>query len=74
MKALVAMDKGGAAQLEYLDDVSIPYLGIGDVLVRVEAASFTPDELEWPSTWVDRSGRDRIRSSRATKCRGWSRL
>jgi NADPH:quinone reductase-like Zn-dependent oxidoreductase len=33
--------------------------GIGDVLVRVHAASFTPTELEWPSTWVDRSGRDR---------------
>lgn len=59
MKALVAMDKGGAGQLDYRDDAPIPYLGIGDALVRVEAASFTPDELDWPSTWVDRSGRDR---------------
>ncbi|HXU63008.1 MAG TPA: NADP-dependent oxidoreductase, partial [Polyangia bacterium] len=33
--------------------------GIGDALVRVHAASFTPTELEWPSTWVDRAGRDR---------------
>jgi NADPH:quinone reductase-like Zn-dependent oxidoreductase len=34
--------------------------GIGDVLVRVHAASFTPTELSWPSTWVDRAGRDRL--------------
>jgi NADPH:quinone reductase-like Zn-dependent oxidoreductase len=27
--------------------------------VRVHAASFTPTELEWPSTWVDRAGRPR---------------
>lgn len=32
---------------------------IGDVLIHVEAASFTPTELQWSSTWVDRSGRDR---------------
>src|SRR6266566_2426677 len=33
--------------------------GIGDVLLRVQATSFTPDELDWPSTWVDRAGHDR---------------
>ena len=33
--------------------------GIGDVLVQVHAASFTPTEMDWPSTWVDRAGRDR---------------
>jgi NADPH:quinone reductase-like Zn-dependent oxidoreductase len=27
--------------------------------VEVRAASFTPTELNWPSTWVDRAGRDR---------------
>ena len=36
-----------------------PTPGIGDVLVRVHAASFTPTELGWPSMWVDRAGRDR---------------
>lgn len=36
-----------------------PKPGIGDVLVEVAAASFTPTELEWPSTWVDRAGRGR---------------
>jgi NADPH:quinone reductase-like Zn-dependent oxidoreductase len=59
MKALVASENGGTGQLEYRDDVPVPYLGIGDALVRVHAASFTPTELDWPSTWVDRSGRDR---------------
>lgn len=32
---------------------------IGDVLVQVEAASFTPTELDWPSTWVNRVGQAR---------------
>jgi len=27
--------------------------------VRVDAAGFTPGELEWPGTWIDRAGRDR---------------
>jgi NADPH:quinone reductase-like Zn-dependent oxidoreductase len=36
-----------------------PSPGIGDVLVRVHAASFTPTEMTWPSTWVDRTGKDR---------------
>ena len=36
-----------------------PEPGIGDVLVEVKAVSFTPTELEWPSTWVDRAGHDR---------------
>jgi NADPH:quinone reductase-like Zn-dependent oxidoreductase len=28
-------------------------------LVQVHAASFTPTEMGWPSTWVDRAGKDR---------------
>src|SRR5690606_16270027 len=31
----------------------------GDVVVAVHASGFTGNELEWPSTWVDRLGRDR---------------
>jgi NADPH:quinone reductase-like Zn-dependent oxidoreductase len=34
-------------------------VAIGDALVRVHAASFTPTEFTWPSTWTDRAGRDR---------------
>jgi NADPH:quinone reductase-like Zn-dependent oxidoreductase len=40
---------------------SVPKPGIGEVVLRVRAASFTPTELAWPSTWVDRAGRDRAR-------------
>jgi NADPH:quinone reductase-like Zn-dependent oxidoreductase len=34
----------------------------GDVVVKVHASGFTEDELEWPSTWIDRLGRDRTPS------------
>jgi len=34
----------------------------GDVVVEVHASGFTGDELEWPSTWTDRLGRDRTPS------------
>jgi NADPH:quinone reductase-like Zn-dependent oxidoreductase len=37
----------------------LPYVCLGDVLVRVHAASFTPTELAWSSTWKDRTGADR---------------
>ena len=36
----------------------MPEPGTGDVLVR-SRASFTPTELTWTSTWVDRRGHDR---------------
>jgi NADPH:quinone reductase-like Zn-dependent oxidoreductase len=34
----------------------------GDVIVEVHASGFTGNELEWPSTWTDRLGRDRTPS------------
>jgi NADPH:quinone reductase-like Zn-dependent oxidoreductase len=42
------------------EEAPVPQPGTGDVLVRVLAASFTPGELEWPSTAVDRVGHDRL--------------
>jgi NADPH:quinone reductase-like Zn-dependent oxidoreductase len=42
-----------------VEERSRPEPQIGDVLIQVVAASFTPTELQWPSTWVDRSGKDR---------------
>ncbi|AVH61467.1 hypothetical protein C4B68_27995 [Streptomyces dengpaensis] len=42
-----------------VEEAPYPYAGSGDVVVRVRAASFTPEELAWSSSWVDRSGRDR---------------
>jgi NADPH:quinone reductase-like Zn-dependent oxidoreductase len=58
MRALRAHEPGGPEHLVE-EDAPVPAPGIGDVLVRVHAASFTPTELEWPSTWVDHAGRDR---------------
>jgi NADPH:quinone reductase-like Zn-dependent oxidoreductase len=51
-------EQGGPEELAY-EDAVVPEPGIGDVLVKVHAASFTPTELTWPSTWVDRLGHDR---------------
>lgn len=58
MHALRLHEKDGPALLIY-EDAPVPPIGIGDVRVGVHAASFTPTELGWPSTWVDRSGKDR---------------
>jgi NADPH:quinone reductase-like Zn-dependent oxidoreductase len=58
MRALRLHKQVGAAGFTY-DEAPTPEPGIGDVLVRVHAASFTATELQWPSTWVDRLGHDR---------------
>jgi NADPH:quinone reductase-like Zn-dependent oxidoreductase len=58
MRALRAHQPGGAEHLVE-EEGPVPVPGIGDALVRVHAASFTPDEFGWPSSWVDRAGRDR---------------
>src|SRR5438128_5290028 len=58
MWALRVHERGGPEQLAY-EQAPRPYVGIGDALVRVHAASFTPTELTWPSTWVDHAGHDR---------------
>jgi NADPH:quinone reductase-like Zn-dependent oxidoreductase len=68
MKAIVVTDRAAgtagmtlaerpepdAARLASLDGANY-----GDVVVEVHASGFTGNELEWPSTWVDRLGRDR---------------
>ena len=58
MRALRIHTQAGPEALIY-ESAAVPEPGIGDVLVRVSAASFTPTELSWPSTWVDHAGRDR---------------
>jgi NADPH:quinone reductase-like Zn-dependent oxidoreductase len=40
------------------EDAPDPQPAIGDALVQVRAASFTPTELTWP-LWTDRAGHDR---------------
>ena len=49
MWALRVHEQGGPEQFAY-EQAPRPYVGIGDALVRVHAASFTPTELTWPST------------------------
>jgi NADPH:quinone reductase-like Zn-dependent oxidoreductase len=71
MKAIVVMDQAaGTAGMTLVErpdpDVarlaSLEGANYGDVVVEVHASGFTGDELEWPSTWIDRLGRDRTPS------------
>ncbi len=59
MAALLAREQDQAPDRMSVEERSRPEPRIGDVLIQVGAASFTPTELQWPSTWVDHSGRDR---------------
>jgi NADPH:quinone reductase-like Zn-dependent oxidoreductase len=62
MRAIVVRDReAGVAGLS-LTDMPYPQAAVNDVIVQVHAASFIPDELDWPTTWADRAGRDRTPS------------
>lgn len=61
MRAVRIYERGGSDGL-VLEDAPHPHAATGDVVVRVHAAGFVPDELDWPGTWVDRAGRDRTPS------------
>ena len=59
MKAIVVTDqKAGTAGMK-LVECPEPQAAINDVVVQIHASGFTSGELTWPSTWVDRLGRDR---------------
>jgi NADPH:quinone reductase-like Zn-dependent oxidoreductase len=71
MKAIVVTDEAaGTAGMTLVDRpgpdpvrlASLEGASYGDVVVQVHASGFTGNELEWPSTWVDRLGRDRTPS------------
>lgn len=60
MTALRAHQRGGPEQL-VVEPAPRPQPGNGEVLVRVEAAAITADELTWPETWeVDGADRTPI--------------
>src|SRR5436190_18514491 len=59
VKAIVATDPAAEAAGITLAERPEPTPAINDVVVAVHASGFVPAEWEWPSTWVDRSGRDR---------------
>src|SRR5690242_19590556 len=59
MQAITIRDRHAGLGGLTLTDLPYPYAAENDVIVRVHAAGFTPGELDWPTTWTDRSGRDR---------------
>jgi NADPH:quinone reductase-like Zn-dependent oxidoreductase len=59
MKAIVVTDQAAGTAGMVLTDRPNPVAAINDVVVEVHGAGFVSTELEWPSTWVDRAGRDR---------------
>jgi NADPH:quinone reductase-like Zn-dependent oxidoreductase len=71
MKAIVVTDQtAGTAGMKLVERpdpdaarlASLSGASYGDVLVEVHASGFTGNELQWPSTWTDRLGRDRTPS------------
>ena len=62
MKAIVVTDQAAGTAGMTLAERPEPEAAGNDVLVEVHASGFTPGELEWPSTWTDRLGRDRTPS------------
>src|SRR5881227_533514 len=62
MKAIVVTDQAAGTAGVKLVERPEPQAAINDVVVQVHASGFTGDELSWPSTWIDRLGRDRTPS------------
>ncbi|MGW0665098.1 NADP-dependent oxidoreductase [Streptodolium elevatio] len=69
MKAVRIHQRGDHEGLVF-EDAPAPHAATGDVIVRVHAAGFVPDELAWPSTWVDRAGQERTPSIPAHEVAG----
>jgi NADPH:quinone reductase-like Zn-dependent oxidoreductase len=62
MKAIVVTDQtAGTAGMKLVERAE-PQAAINDVIVRIHASGFVSTELEWPSTWTDRAGRNRTPS------------
>src|SRR3954449_4375172 len=62
MKAITVSDREAGAASLALTELPRPEAATNDVVVRVHAASFISNELDWPDTWTDRAGRDRTPS------------
>ncbi len=54
MQAITVRDRGAGVGGLSLTDMPYPNAAENDVIVQVHAGGFTPGELNWPSTWVDR--------------------
>ncbi|MDT7843375.1 NADP-dependent oxidoreductase [Streptomyces justiciae] len=62
MQAIALQGRKAGASGLVLTELPHPHAAENDVIVKVHAAGFTPGELDWPSTWTDRAGRDRTPS------------
>ena len=62
MKAIIVKDQTAGLAGMKLAERPDPHAAINDVIVQIHASGFVPTELEWPSTWVDRAGRNRTPS------------
>src|SRR5258708_34430887 len=71
MKAIVVTDQAaGTAGMKLMERpepqgaalAGLSGAKLGDGVVQVHSSGFTGDELSWPSTWIDRRGRDRTPS------------
>jgi NADPH:quinone reductase-like Zn-dependent oxidoreductase len=62
MRAIVVTDEAAGTAGMTLVERPDPTPAINDVVVEVHASGFVPTEMAWPSTWTDRSGRDRAPS------------
>ncbi|MFD5625587.1 NADP-dependent oxidoreductase [Streptomyces sp. NPDC127072] len=62
MRAIVVSDRAAGTAGMALVDRPEPSAAINDVIVRIHASGFVPTELEWPSTWADRTGREKTAS------------
>jgi len=62
MQAITVRDRDAGAGGLSLTDMPYPHASQNDVIVQTHAAGFTPGELDWPTTWTDRAGRDRTPS------------
>ncbi|MEV5735016.1 NADP-dependent oxidoreductase [Streptomyces sp. NPDC052292] len=62
MKAIVVTDQAAGTAGMTLTERPEPSAAINDVIVQIHASGYVPTEMEWPSTWTDRAGRDRTPS------------
>jgi NADPH:quinone reductase-like Zn-dependent oxidoreductase len=62
MKAIVVTDQAAGTAGMTLTERPEPAAAINDVVVQIHASGFVPTEMEWPSTWSDRAGRDKTPS------------
>ncbi|POX55320.1 NADPH:quinone reductase [Streptomyces sp. Ru71] len=62
MKAIVVTDQAAGVAGMTLTERPEPLAAINDAIVQIHASGFVPSEMEWPSTWTDRAGRDKTPS------------